>query len=194
MPHSTSRVRLLIVMALAPMMLSMFSSPVLGASTRPVNGWTVQQGTWTIKGPHLNGGGVSAEVVSNKVYPSDRTFQVTMTTLSAGSQSWYVAWATGKYVDDCNRVILLIHTSGDLEFTYSSGCVSTFNVVYGTGLSPLVPHAFKMVFTGNEGKAYIDNVQYFDITTPVFGAMGATPVQLASWGPSQSSFENPTVS
>ena len=183
----------LVYVVIVAAILSLVSSPILGASAKGNIAWAVQQGTWTIKGPHLVGGGVSAEVVSNKVYPSDRTFQVTMTTLSAGSSSWYVAWATGKYVSDCNRVILLIHTTGDVEFTYSSGCVSTFNVVYGTGLSPLVPHVFKMVFAGNNGKAFIDGIQYFDVTSPIIGAMGNTPVQLASWGPSQSSFENPTV-
>ena len=74
-------------------LISLMSSPGLGASNKKVIGWTVQQGTWTIRGPHLVGGGVSAEVVSNQVFPSDRTVQVTVTTLSAGSSSWYVAWA-----------------------------------------------------------------------------------------------------
>ena len=75
----------------------------------------VLDGTWTFIGNTITGQGLSSKIVSAEAFPSDRTFQVKMKTLVAGSQTWYVAWMVGKYVDECNRVHFLIHTNGFLE-------------------------------------------------------------------------------
>ncbi len=152
-----------------------------------VRGWTVQQGTWTVRGATLTGSGVSAEIVSDQTFPSDLTVEVKMKTLVAGGSSWYAAWLLSKYLDECNRILFLIHTNGVLEFNPSTNCVADFHFVQ-TSLSPLDWHTVRIVFLGNNAKVYVDNVLYFDIDEPAIGAFGASRIQLASWGPSQSTF------
>jgi len=159
---------------------------------RGVKAWVVQQGSWTIKGKNLAGSGVSAEVFSSSSFPSDRTFTVIVTTVSAGSQPYDTAWATGKFIDDSDRSVFIIHTDGDLEFTVSNSGVAHFNNAPST-LSPFTAHKIQLTYLGNEAKASVDGVQYFDITDPFIGALGNSPVQLVSFGPSSSTFSNPTV-
>jgi len=158
-----------------------------------VRDWSVQTGAWTFRGISLTGEGVSSRVVSSQTFPSDRIFQVKMKTLVAGDQSWYVAWMVGKYVDECNRVHFLIHTNGFLEFTTSAGCTPNFHFVQST-LNPLDWHTVRMELVGNNGKVFVDNVLYFDISDPIIGAQGSGSVQLVSWGPSSSTFFKPQVS
>ena len=186
-----SLVRTITILALLTVFVQA-SHALTSPDTPTVKGWTVEQGSWTVKGKNLSGSGVSAEIVSTSIFPSDRTFTVTMTTVSAGSQSYYVAWATGKFVDDSDRSIFLIHTDGTLEFTVSQAGLSHFNSLPST-LSPFTPHKIQLTYLGNEGKASVDGVQYFDLTDPFIGALGNSPVQLVSWGPSSSTFSSPTV-
>ena len=154
--------------------------------------WTTQQGTWALESGELSGSGTSAEIKSTKTFPSDRTFQVRMKTVTAGSSSWYTAWAIGKYVDDCSRSTLILHTTGTLEFNVAVGCTkSTWTA--STSLSVYDWHTFKMVYTGNNAKVYVDNVLYFDVTDTKFGQLGDSKVQLASWGPSHSHFDDVMV-
>ncbi len=154
--------------------------------------WQSQAGTWNLESGELSGEGASARIITTKTFPSNRTFQVRMKTIAAGPSSWNTAWVIGKYDDECSRSTLVLHTTGVLEFNVAVGCTKT-TWTASTVLSVYLWHTVKMLYVGNNAKVYVDNVLYFDVTDSKFGQLGDSNVQLASWGPSHSHFDDAMV-
>ncbi len=154
--------------------------------------WTVQRGTWALENGELSGEGTSASIVSTDAFPSDRTFQVRMKTILAGSSPWYTAWSVGKYVNDCSRATLTLHSTGTLEFNVAVAC-SVTGWAAATSLSVFGWHKVRMVFVGDNAKVYVDDSLYFDVTDSKFSQLGDSKIELASWGPSHSHFDDVLV-
>jgi hypothetical protein len=157
--------------------------------------WTVQRTSWNLVSGYLDGSGTSAEIASRNSFASDRTVTVSAKSVTPGSQSWYMPWIRGKWVDDCNTATLVFLNGATLglQLNVAQGCTNHQWTVT-TSLSPTAWHSVKMVFTGNEVKVYVDGTLYFDQTDAFIGNLGAARVALASWGPSESQFDSMTIS
>ncbi len=163
--------------------------------------WTIDSPTWTLTNGFLDGSGLvylSPKIISTATFPSDRTVEVNARTVSVGYGSQCTAWIIGKYVDFFDKVFMLIHTSpfsGLVEISVYQG--ATHHIYYSKGLTNLNPgdwHAFKLVFSGDTAKAYVDGKLYVTADDPIIGALGVSHVSLASWCNSESLFDKTTVS
>jgi pectate lyase len=163
--------------------------------------WTVDSPTWTKTHGLLDGSGLtylSPKIISSSTFPSDRTVQVEARTVIPGYQNQCTSWIIGKYVDFFDKVFVLIHTApaaGLVEISVYQGAThNTYFSSGSTGLSPGDWHTFKLAFSGNTVKAYVDGTLYVTATDPIIGSLGVSHVSLASWCDSESVFDQITIS
>jgi PKD repeat protein len=162
--------------------------------------WRIGSPTWSSRNGTLDGSGLSGspspKIISAATFSSDRTVQVKLKTITQGTQSWYVAWAVGKYVSETDRAGILLGTSGVLEMFVSqqqpTGLVDNIYTA-PTTLSDLTWHTARMVFSGNNAQVYLDGVRYLNVTDSIIGVLGSCNIELASWGNSESQFSNATI-
>jgi hypothetical protein len=156
--------------------------------------WTVMNPTWTTMNGYLDGSGVSAQIISTASYPTNRTVQDRAKTITSGDAPWKTAYLIGKYVDFNDKVTLLLETDGTVAVQVWQGSMNHNYVYHNSGLSPYDWHTFKVAFVGNTVYAYVDGTLYITAMDPIFGALGACSVSLASWGPSESQFDSVMIS
>jgi parallel beta-helix repeat protein len=156
--------------------------------------WTVLYPTWTMVNGYLDGAGVSAQIISTASFPSDRTVQDRAKTIASGDAPWKTAYLIGKYVDFYDKVTLLLQTDGTIIVQVWQGSTNHNYVSFNSGLSPYDWHTFALAFMGNTVFAYVDGTLYISATDPIFGALGACQVSLASWGTSESQFDRVMIS
>jgi hypothetical protein len=62
-----------------------------------------------------------------------------------------------------------------------------------TSLSNLATHTLTAVYTGNTVQVSIDGTLYVTVTDSIIGSLGASHVELASWGNSESQFSGTII-
>jgi len=159
-------------------------------------GWTIDSPVWTLNDGVLDGNGLtgylSPKILSTARFSSDRTVELDFRTVTAGDQPYYTAWIIGKYADFYEKTVLQLSTSHILELDVRLG--DTIHYYFAnTTFSPNQWLHAKLVFTGNNARAYINGTLYINVTDPMFGGLGNGPISLASWGNSESEFNNVTV-
>ena len=164
------------------------------SNTPTSSDWTGQSGTWRVVNGFMDGSGTSPQIRSSATFPSDRTVSVRDVTITSGGSVWKVAYLYGKYVDFNDKLYTYIQTDGTIVLAMWQGSTNHGYVYYNSGLSPYSWHTFKMVISGNTASVYVDGTLYITATDPIIGALGAAPVGLASWGPSESQFDSVTIS
>lgn len=162
--------------------------------------WSVLSPPWTYVNGKLDGSGVSTlspKIISSGIFPSDRTFSVKFRTVIQGSVDYYSAWLVGKYVSEYNRTVIILHNSGLLEMVVSTlgttGIVRNFYTTQTT-LSNLDFHTLTVVYIGDNIRVSTDGVLYFNVNDNMVASLGASHIELASWGNSESQFSSITVS
>src|SRR5207249_12328993 len=157
---------------------------------------TIDSPVWTLNDGVLDGNGLtgylSPKILSTARFSSDRTVELDFRTVTAGDQPYYTAWIIGKYADFYEKTVLQLSTSHILELDVRLG--DTIHYYFAnTTFSPNQWLHAKLVFTGNNARAYINGTLYINVTDPMFGGLGNGPISLASWGNSESEFNNVTV-
>jgi hypothetical protein len=142
----------------------------------------------------MDGSGVSPVIISSASFLSDRAVSVRAVTITAGGATYKVAYLYGKYVDSTDKLYAYVQTDGTVVLAMWQGSTNHGYVTYNTGLNPYSWHTFRMVMSGNTATVYVDGTLYVTATDSIIGALGAAPVGLASWGPSESQFDSVTIS
>ena len=158
--------------------------------------WTIDSPVWSLKNGVLDGSGLtgylSPKIISSATFSSDRTVELDFRTVAAGDQTWYTAWILGKYANFYDKANLILFTTGALQFAVSSGgTVNYYNANATLGFGQW--HHAKIVFAGNTATVYVNGTLFINITDPIIGALGDSPISLASWGNSESQFSSVTV-
>jgi len=158
--------------------------------------WTIDSPVWALENGVLDGSGLtgylSPKIISTATFSSDRTVELDFRTVAAGSQPWYTAWILGKYADFYDKANVIVFSTGALQLSVSSG--STVNYYNANATLSLTHwHHGKIVFAGNTATVYVNGTLYLNVTDPLIGALGDSPISLASWGNSESQFNNVTV-
>ncbi len=158
--------------------------------------WTVNSPVWTLKNGFLDGSGVngtlSPKILSTTSFSSDRIVELDFRTVAAGAQPYYTAWIIGKYLDFYDKVTLILTTDTHLQMDVSLGGTVTYHFANTTFSPNQWVHA-KLVFSGNNARAYLNGTLYINFTDPMVGGLGNGPISLASWGNSESEFNHVTV-
>ncbi len=161
--------------------------------------WTVASPLWSLQNGLLDGSGLtylSPKIISSRSFSSDRTVELDFRTPTPGSaEPYYTAWIVGKYDDFYDKCVLVLSVGGSVGLSMFSSRVgnTVHNYSANTTLNPTDWHHAKLVFTGNNALAYINGTLYLNVTDPIIGALGDGPISLASWGDSESQFNNVTV-
>jgi len=162
--------------------------------------WTVLSPSWSLRNGTLDGSGLSGslspKIISTAAFSSDRTVQVRFKTVTQGTQSWYTAWIVGKYVSEFDRTTVILHTDGTLELAIGQQQPTgeVLNIyTKPTNLSDTTWHTARLVYSGNNVQVFLDGVRYLNVNDTIVGALGASRIELASWGNSESQFSNTTV-
>ncbi len=165
--------------------------------------WKTLSPVWTYQNGTLDGSGLSGSITPmiavDDTFPSDRTLSVSFRTTVIGYDDWDTAWVVGKYRDMYHEVALTLGPSGILRLEVAYGnaascgdiCANFYDIQ--TSLSALDWHTAVMRFTGNDVVVSIDGTVFFNIIDANIGAVGDSTILLASWGNSESQFNDLTV-
>jgi acid phosphatase len=177
--------------------ISQSGTMVLSNNPRNAANWTVVSGTWTQQGGAIDAVGGWAELKSRAGFSSDRTVTVRAITLTGGPYVYNAAWVRGKYVDGSNSIALILHRNGttELQFKQTGRTSWSFTNSTPTGLNPSAWHTFKMVFSGNNVRAYVDGALDLNVNDGLVGTLGGARIDLENGGSSvHSQFANATIS
>lgn len=131
------------------------------------DGWTVDQGTWTIQSGMLRGGS-NAIIHTDTTFPSNRFVCTKMRTATAGSNPWNVAVLMIKWVNMQNQITTRIFTNGNIELIMWKNGGQVFQRTVSSGLSPYIWHTIGAVVSGTNIKIIIDGTVYFNENSNYF--------------------------
>lgn len=157
--------------------------------------WIILGGNWTQPDGKLQGKGYWPEMASTTIFSADRTISISARTIVTGPNNWDTAWVRAKYVDENNKITMFLRKDKYLEIDVKkSGSFHYYVSRYSTGQLPGDWHTFKIVFSNNNIKGYVDGTIYLDITDPMFGTFYESRILLTSSGTSVSQFDSTTIS
>ncbi len=158
--------------------------------------WTIDSPTWTLENGYLDGSGLNGTlspiIQSTGIFSTNRTVEVDFRTTSVGSKAYYTAQIAGKYADFYHKAVLGVLAGAPLGMSVFSGA-TVDNYPSNTILDPTQWYHAKIVFAGNHVTAYLNGTLYLNFTDPIIGQLGGCGISLASWGDSESQFNNATI-
>jgi len=128
------------------------------------NGWTVTQGGWTVTSQKLRSQQSTTSLIrTNQQFTTNRHVRASVRTITAGSNSWDVAWLIGKYVDPSNQVYALLHKNGNVELSIVKNGVQ---LVYtaSTPLSTYNTNTIDLDIVGNKAYVWVRGDLYLTVT------------------------------
>jgi hypothetical protein len=134
-------------------------------------GWTISQGSWTISNEKLTAHQGNSLIRTNQQFTTNRHVRAEVRTLSAGDDTWEVAWVMVKYVDASNMIYSLLHTNGGVELAIIKNGQKIMR--FGSSqLSPYNVNAIDVSIIGTKAMVWINGQLYIDTSHDWFDDFG----------------------
>jgi hypothetical protein len=127
------------------------------------NGWTVSQGSWTVSSGKLRAQQGFSLIRTGQQFTTDRHVRTKVRTLTAGPDSWDVAWVIAKYLSSSYQIYSLLHKNGDVELAVVyNGQKLTWST--STNFSPYDWNTIDIDIVGNKAYVSVNDISYLEIT------------------------------
>ena len=157
------------------------------------NGWTVNQGSWTVSGAKLRSQQADSLIHTNEQFTTDRHVRAELRTITHGTNSWDVPWVIAKYNNNWGDVVYaLIHTDGHVELSVISNGQKAQWDVYGTPLDIYATNTMDIDIVGTKAYVWVNGELYIDVSHDYFDDFGGSAA-FCTHGSSTGEFDDITV-
>lgn len=127
------------------------------------NGWTVSQGSWTVSSGKLRAQQGFSLIRTGQQFTTNRHVRTKVRTLTAGPDSWDVAWVIAKYLSSSYQVYSLLHKNGDVELAL----IYNGQTLMWTASTPFSPYNWNTIdidIVGTKAYVSVNGNSYLKIT------------------------------
>jgi len=158
---------------------------------RNYNGWTVSQGSWTVSSGKLRAQQGFSLIRTDQQFTTNRHASTKVRTLTAGPDSWDVAWVIAKYLSSSYQVYCLLHKNRDVELAL----IYNGQKLTWTASTPFSPYDWNTIdidIVGNKAYVPVNGISYLEITHSWFDNFGGYTA-LHTFTSSTAEFDDITV-